>query len=108
MSSEVETSHNISEIVRDSSTSLGMTKTVSFAILTTFVAALGLFAQQSPSPPPTESPAPSPTATASTPATRSVPLRFVPPPMDGTISLGIWDANDHLIRRLHREAKTDN
>jgi len=108
MSSEVETSHSISEIVRDSSTPLGMTKTVSFAILTTFVAALGLFAQQSPSPSLTESPATSPTATASAPATRSVPLRFVPPPMDGTISLGIWDANDHLIRRLHREAKTDN
>jgi len=28
--------------------------------------------------------------------------------MDGTISLGIWDANDQLVRVLHRESKTDN
>src|SRR5262249_53607283 len=40
-------------------------------------------------------------------AARSVPLRFVPPPMEGTISLGIWDSNDKLVRVLHREAKID-
>lgn len=28
--------------------------------------------------------------------------------MDGTISLGIWDSNDKLVRVLHREAKIDN
>ena len=27
--------------------------------------------------------------------------------MEGTISLGIWDANDKLVRVLHREAKID-
>ncbi len=27
--------------------------------------------------------------------------------MDGTISLGIWDSNDKLVRVLHREAKID-
>jgi serine/threonine protein kinase len=28
--------------------------------------------------------------------------------MDGTISLGIWDSNDKLVRVLHRDAKIDN
>src|SRR5207302_6484610 len=41
-------------------------------------------------------------------AARNVPLRFVPPPMEGTISLGIFDSNDKLVRVLHREAKIDN
>jgi hypothetical protein len=64
------------------------------------------FAQESPTPTETEAAPPSPTSTA--PALgRSVPLRFVPPPMDGTISLGIWDSNDKLVRVLHREAKID-
>ena len=69
------------------------------------------FAQESPipslSPPETPSPSPLPSATSS-PAARSVSLRFVPPPMEGTISLGIWDANDKLVRVLHREAKIDS
>jgi hypothetical protein len=78
------------------------------------------FAQESPSSSPTETPSPSatpapiespspsplPSATSS-PAARSVSLRFVPPPMEGTIGLGIWDANDKLVRVLHREAKID-
>jgi hypothetical protein len=28
--------------------------------------------------------------------------------MDGTITLGIWDSNDKLVRVLHREAKIDS
>jgi hypothetical protein len=66
-------------------------------------------AQESPTPGaiPEESAPATPTASASV-ATRNVPLRFVPPPMDGTISLGIWDSNDKLVRVLHREAKIDN
>jgi hypothetical protein len=66
-------------------------------------------AQESPTPTasPEESALPSPTLSASVPA-RNVPLRFVPPPMEGTISLGIWDSNDKLVRVLHREAKIDN
>jgi hypothetical protein len=70
------------------------------------------FAQESPTPTPTASPlastspsaAPSPTPTP----IRSVRLSFVPPPMEGTISLGIFDANRKLVRVLHREAKMDN
>jgi hypothetical protein len=51
-------------------------------------------AQESPSP----SPSPSPTAT------RSIRVSFVPPPLDGTISLGIYDAKGKLVRVLFREA----
>jgi hypothetical protein len=57
----------------------------------------------SPTPSPIETPWPSPSVSAA----RSVPLRFVPPPMEGTISLGIWDSNDKLVRVLYREAKID-
>jgi hypothetical protein len=81
---------------------------LSFAIL--LGATAGLFAQESPSPAetpstsPEQSPSPSPAAST----TRNVPLRFVPPPMEGTVSLGIFDSNDKLVRVLHREAKIDN
>ena len=69
-----------------------------------FVAFAIATGQESPSP--TETGSPSAAASASA-ATRNVPLRFVPPPMEGTISLGIWDSNDKLVRVLHREAKID-
>lgn len=36
-----------------------------------------------------------------------VRLQFVPPPMDGTISLGIYDSAGKLVRTLHREAEPD-
>jgi hypothetical protein len=44
---------------------------------------------------------PSPTATA---APRSIRVSFVPPPLDGTISLGVYDAKGKLVRVLFREA----
>ena len=31
-------------------------------------------------------------------------ISFLPPPLDGTISLGIYDAKGKLVRVLHREA----
>ncbi|MFL6521567.1 MAG: hypothetical protein ACJ8NS_15215 [Chthoniobacterales bacterium] len=47
----------------------------------------------------------SPTRTAtSTPAPRSIRVSFVPPPLDGTISLGVYDASGKLVRVLFREA----
>jgi|SRR5205807_3202037 len=74
--------------------------------------------QESPSPSLTETASPSPSGTpaqtttaspsASAIAARNVPLRFVPPPMEGTISLGVFDSNDKLVRVLHREAKIDH
>jgi hypothetical protein len=48
-----------------------------------------------------ESPTPDPSVT---PPTRSVRISFLPPPLDGAISLGIYDAKGKLIRVLHREA----
>src|SRR5881398_3175215 len=66
-----------------------------------FATALGVIflatwanAQESPSP------SPSPSATEA----RNVRISFLPPPLDGTISLGIYDAKGKLVRVLFREA----
>jgi hypothetical protein len=86
-----------------------MTKTVKLIFVIVIGVTSGLLGQESPSPAetasatPEQTPSPSPSAAA----TRNVPLRFVPPPMEGTISLGIFDSNDKLVRVLHREAKID-
>jgi hypothetical protein len=50
-----------------------------------------------------ESPAPGSTP-AATPAPRNIRINFVPPPLDGTISLGVYDAKGKLVRVLFREA----
>ena len=60
------------------------------------------------SPPPEAPPVPSapPTATA-TPTTspaRSVRISFLPPPLEGKVSLGIYDSRGELVRVLHKEA----
>jgi len=83
-----------------------MTRSFIVAVLVTLCATWALFAQDSSAPSPLETPSPSPSASIS--ATRSVPLRFIPPPMEGTVSLGIWDSNDKLVRVLHQEAKIDS
>lgn len=57
-----------------------------------------------------ESPTPSPTATASptaSPAARSVRISFVPPPLEGTISLGIYDHEGKLVRVLVDQGSVD-
>lgn len=53
------------------------------------------------SPTPEETPSPSP---SSAPA-RSVRISFVPPPMEGTISLGIFDQTGKIVRVLHQNAE---
>lgn len=45
---------------------------------------------------------------APSPAKRSVRISFLPPPLDGTISLGIYDAKGKLVRVLHREADVND
>ena len=87
-----------------------MTKRVSIPILIILVAIRFAAAQESPAPTETASALPEQTSSPSTSAStaRNVPLRFVPPPMEGTINLGIFDSNDKLVRVLHREAKIDN
>jgi hypothetical protein len=53
---------------------------------------------------PTISPAPSPSPGASS---RNVRITFLPPPLEGTITLGIYNEWDQLVRVLHQEAELD-
>ena len=88
-----------------------MTRKVNVPILIALASACTAFAQESPtatpSPTPAESATPSPTLeqTPSAPPTRTVRLSFVPPPLEGTISLGIYDGSGKLVRVLHQEAE---
>jgi hypothetical protein len=50
---------------------------------------------------------PSPSASVSAAPARSVRLSFLPPPMEGTISLGIYNEAEQLVRVLHQEAEFD-
>jgi hypothetical protein len=97
-----------------------MTTRVSLAFLAAILASIAA-AQESPTPTspasPEESPAlsippegsttppPAPEQTPSVSPARSVRISFVPPPLEGTISLGIYDKNGKLVRVLHQEAK---
>jgi hypothetical protein len=51
-------------------------------------------------------PSVSPSASPTRPA-RSVRISFLPPPLEGTISLGIYDEWNKLVRVLHQEAELD-
>src|SRR6266568_1521260 len=88
-----------------------MTRKVNVPILIALASACTAFAQESPtatpSPTPEEFATPSPTLeqTPSAPPTRTVRLSFVPPPLEGTISLGIYDGSGKLVRILHQEAE---
>jgi hypothetical protein len=53
-------------------------------------------------------PSPTPEQTPSPSAARSVRISFVPPPMDGTISLGIYDQAGKLVRVLHQNAQLND
>jgi hypothetical protein len=48
---------------------------------------------------------PAPVQTPSASPARGVRISFVPPPLEGTISLGIYDANARLVRVLHQQAQ---
>src|SRR5215510_1312302 len=76
------------------------------AILALALAILSSFAFAQESPPPTPSPTLGQTPSPS-PA-RSVRISFVPPPMDGTISLGIYDQAGKIVRVLNQNAQLDN
>lgn len=96
---------------------------VTFVVSITFVRIAS--AQESPTPipsPTTEqslSPSISPEVSAATPSAtpeqtpsaipaRSVRISFVPPPMEGTISLGIYDQTGKLVRVLHQNAQLND
>src|SRR5216684_3234953 len=103
-------SMTVAEIGRRSKSVATMRKKSNLAILTSLAAICFAAGQESPSSTPADSPTPeqTPLPSPSASAVRTVQLRFVPPPMEGTISLGIFDSNDKLVRVLHREAKADN
>jgi hypothetical protein len=99
---------------------------ITTAILAVVIAILPSFAlgqePSSPTPSPTleESPAPSisleqsvpssptPEQTPSPSPARSVRISFVPPPMEGTISLGIYDQTGKIVRVLHQSAQLND
>ena len=98
---------------------LDMTTKVKTAILTVFLASAAL-AQESQTPTPSAMPEESPSLspipiesltptpvseqTPSPSPARSIRISFVPPPLEGRISLGIYDAKGKLLRVLHHEA----
>src|SRR5438034_9891032 len=53
-------------------------------------------------------PSPTPEQTLSPSPARSVRISFVPPPMDGTITLGIYDQAGKMVRVLHRNAQLND
>jgi hypothetical protein len=107
------------QLIRDVPAPLDMTIKVKTAILTVFLASATL-AQESQTPTPSATPEeppslspipaesvtplPSPEQTPSPSPVRSVRISFVPPPLEGRISLGIYDAKGKLLRVLHHEA----
>jgi hypothetical protein len=54
-----------------------------------------------------ESPTASPSPSASAASARNVRISFLPPPLEGTISLGVYDQSGQLVRVLHQEAELD-
>src|SRR6266481_578216 len=50
-------------------------------------------------------PSPTPAQTLSPAPSRNVRVSFVPPPLEGTISLGIYDKTGKLVRVLHQQAQ---
>ena len=97
-----------------------MTIRTSATIFTTLLA-IAVFAQESPSPTPSSTaeeppavsispaesvrPPPPPEQAPSASPARSIRISFVPPPLEGRISLGIYDAKGKLLRVLHHEAE---
>lgn len=65
-----------------------------------------LLAQETPSPAASSVPAVSPGPSSASPA-RSIRISFLPPPLSGKITLGIFDEWDQLVRVLHEQAPLD-
>src|ERR1700730_17787937 len=81
---------------------------VKSAALFSITGATAIFAQESPTPTSSPTVSPTPEQTPSATPARNVQLKFVPPPMEGTISLGVFDSNGKLVRVLQRETPIDN
>ena len=110
-STAVRDSSSLRVVTARQATSLGMTKSLiafAIAVLTTLCSAA---AQESPTPTPSltpeesAAPSPMPEQTPSASPARRVRISFLPPPLEGTISLGIYDGSGKLVRILHQEAE---
>jgi hypothetical protein len=90
---------------------LDITKKRNVAILFAFASICTATAQESPAPTPSPAPEasatplPTPQQTPSPSPTRKVRITFVPPPLEGAISLGIYDGSGNLVRVLHQQAE---
>jgi hypothetical protein len=86
---------NFESFAADTSTWLDMTKTL-LALTLGFLAISFLRAQEM---------SPSPSSSAA--LARSIRISFVPPPLEGKISLGVYNEWGQLVRVLHQEAEFD-
>src|SRR6266480_4920386 len=87
---------------RGDSAPFNMTKGLTAALVVGLTSICTALAQETPST--TPMPTPSPNVSPA----RSVRISFVPPPLEGTISLGIYDNNSKLVRVLHQEAGSND
>jgi hypothetical protein len=81
-----------------------MTKSACLTIAGLLATVAIAFAQESPAPSATALDQSTPTTSPSPSSVRSVRISFVPPPLEGTISLGIYDSTGKLVRVLHQQA----
>ena len=88
-----------------------MTKRSELALVVALAHLVLASAQESPTPTLSPTASASPSATASSSPTsspaRSVRISFLPPPLEGTISLGIYDGSGKLVRVLIQEGAVD-
>ena len=88
--------------------SLAIRRTSALAAWTALMVGIcSVIAQDSPPPEATASATIAATPTPSPSPARSARISFVPPPIEATISLGIYDSAGKLVRTLHREAELD-
>ena len=97
-----------------------MTRQINVALFALVASISAIAAQESPTPAPSAiteespelssspiesvTPSPTPEQTPSASPAKSLRISFVPPPLEGRISLGIFDAKGKLVRVLHQEA----
>ena len=85
---------------------VGMIERITSALIVFIASASVVFSQEAiPSGSPTSSP--NATLSPSPSPPRTVRISFVPPPLEGTISLGIYNDAGKLVRVLHQQASLD-
>jgi hypothetical protein len=84
-----------------------MTKNPVFALLVLIGSTGVLLSQETPTATPSPTPEQSVSPSPVTSPTRNVRLSFVPPPLEGTISLGVYDNAGKLVRVLHQQDSLD-